>query len=558
VLRCDLDGSNMEVIHVGLRNPQELAFDDHGNLFTCDNNSDSGDRVRWVYVVEGGDSGWRCGYQYGTGYHTPAVPQGNRGPFNTEKLWLPHFEGQAAYIVPPLLNFGNGPSGIAYYPGVGFNDKYKGHFFVTDFTGGPGGNSAIWTLSVKPKGAAFEVSEPQRFIRNMLPTDCEFGPDGAFYWSDWINGWDKPGRGRIFRVTDPEAMKNPQVAEAQKLLSEGFEKKTIEELVKLLEFPHQKVRQEAQFELASRKPAGAAVAAFVTAAQESRNQVARLQTVWGLGMIAREHPGNAWGALLALAKDADPEVKRAAVEQLGQLVTHSRNQFLPPQTSEIQAAIARLLTDPDPRVQAAAAVAYGKIGPPVPVTRTPLAEQAFVAPLFDMLKANNDKRPVPAARGPDGAVSRGPEPGRPVERWTQAKAKYDHPAVRMGVLLALRKHTSDKVAEFLADDEPRIVAEAARAIYDERLMNAFPALAKLAEKPGQPDAIAFRALAANLWLGQPQPIAQFRRPIHRTRLHPGLRAQAAGRLGRTPAGATRSPASRWTSASARRRPPPRR
>ena len=86
----------------------------------------------------------------------------------------------------------------------------------------------------------------------MLPTDCEFGPDGAFYWSDWTSGWEKPGKGRIFRVTDPEAMKNPAVAEAKKLLAEGFEKKTVEELAKLLEFPHQQVRQEAQFELAAR------------------------------------------------------------------------------------------------------------------------------------------------------------------------------------------------------------------------------------------------------------------------------------------------------------------
>ena len=128
--------------------------------------------------------------------------------------------------MPPLLNFGNGPSGITHYPGIGLNDKYKDHFFCTDFTGGPGGNSAIWSLSVKPKGAAFEVSEPQKFIRQMLPTDCEFGPDGAFYWSDWTTGWDKPGKGRIFRVTDPEAMKNPDVAEAQKLIAEGIEKKS--------------------------------------------------------------------------------------------------------------------------------------------------------------------------------------------------------------------------------------------------------------------------------------------------------------------------------------------
>src|SRR5439155_5710908 len=120
------------------------------------------------------------------------------------------------------------------------------------FTGIPGGNSAIWSLSVKPKGASFEVSEPKKFITNMLPTDCEFGPDGAFYWSDWTTGWDKPGKGRIFRVTDPEAMKNPAVAEAKKLIAEGFEKRSLEELLGLLAFPHQQVRQEAQFEIAAR------------------------------------------------------------------------------------------------------------------------------------------------------------------------------------------------------------------------------------------------------------------------------------------------------------------
>src|SRR5439155_11758025 len=71
----------------------------------------------------------------------------------------------------------------------------------------------------------------------------------------------------------------------------------------------------------------------------------------------------------------------------------------------------------------------------------------------------------------------------------------------MGVLLALRKGKHEKVAEFLTDDDPRIVAEAARAIYDVRIEAAQPALAKLAEKAGQPDAVAYRALAANYVLG---------------------------------------------------------
>ena len=101
VFRCELDGSNLEFVATGLRNPQELAFDDYGNLFTGDNNSDSGDKARWVYIVEGGDTGWRMYYQY----------LSDRGPFNREKIWHPQHAGQPAYIVPPIRNFADGPFG---------------------------------------------------------------------------------------------------------------------------------------------------------------------------------------------------------------------------------------------------------------------------------------------------------------------------------------------------------------------------------------------------------------------------------------------------------------
>ena len=149
VLRCEPDGSNLEIFATGLRNPQELAFDNYGNLFTCDNNSDGGDKARWVHVVEGGDSGWRMGYQY---LDFPT----SRGPWNAEKLWHPRWDGQAAYIVPPIINISDGPSGLAHDPGTGLPAKYRDHFFLADFRGGAG-NSGVRSFANKPKGASFEL-----------------------------------------------------------------------------------------------------------------------------------------------------------------------------------------------------------------------------------------------------------------------------------------------------------------------------------------------------------------------------------------------------------------
>ncbi len=496
VLRCDPDGKNMEIVHRGLRNPQELAFDDFGNLFTYDNNCDSGDRARWVQIVEGGDSGWRCGYQYGTLMHTPAVAQGNRGPWNTEKIWhVPGPDGgPPAYVVPPLLHFGNGPAGLTHYPGIGLNDKYKDHFFACDFTSNPGG-SKIWAVSVKPKGASFEVSKPEAFVSNMVPTDCEFGPDGAFYFSDWVGGWSPPGKGRIFRVTDPEAMKNPAVAEAKKLLAEGFEKVSMEALAKLLEHPHQQVRLEAQYELMTR-PVLERVEVLTPVAKGSKSPLTRIHAVWALGVN-----GGPTTLFSHLSHDDDAEVRYQVIRTIGRqpVVRLGYHQVL-----------LNHLKDPEARFQAAAAVAYGKLDFDGRTStdpnedfrpRRPASEAAQFTPLFDLLKANADKDVYVRQAAVQGLVSLSKSPDDLVTMWQGVRKDYDTPAVRMGVVLALRRMEGRKLSVFLSDDEPKIVAEAARAIHDQNLMEPMTDLAKLTDSKTSDETVLFRALSANFKLG---------------------------------------------------------
>ena len=146
VMRCDPDGSNLEVFARGLRNPQKLVFDQYGNLFSGDNNCDYGDSARWVYIVEGGDTGWRIGYQH---LQTPRPT----GPWLAENLWHLQNDNTGNYLLPPIAHIAAGPSGCTYNPGVtALPDKYAEHFFLTDFRAGP--SSLVHSFALKPRARA--------------------------------------------------------------------------------------------------------------------------------------------------------------------------------------------------------------------------------------------------------------------------------------------------------------------------------------------------------------------------------------------------------------------
>src|SRR5690606_4630354 len=135
-----------------------------------------------------------------------------RGAWNEERLWHPFHAGQPAWIVPPVCNVAHGPSGLAYDPGTGLPERFRHCFLLCDFRGNAA-YSGILALRFRPHGAGFEPVSRDELVWNVLATDVEFGPDGAVYATDWVHGWSKTGRGRLWRLYAPEALDDALVRE---------------------------------------------------------------------------------------------------------------------------------------------------------------------------------------------------------------------------------------------------------------------------------------------------------------------------------------------------------
>jgi quinoprotein glucose dehydrogenase len=478
VLRCEPDGSNLEVFATGLRNPQHLAFDEYGNLFTADNNSDSGDKARLVFVVEGGDSGWRIGYQYGSS-------MSDRGPWNAERLWHLRHAEQPAYILPPIAHIADGPSGLCYNPGLtALPDRYVGHFFLCDFRGDPA-QSGVRSFAVKPQGATFGMDDAHQFVWSLLATDCNFGPDGGLYVSDWVFGWEGTGKGRIYRVVDPAKRKTRALQEVRSLLAEGFENRPVDGLLRLLEHADMRIRQEAQFALAAKNGEDAKHAAvqLIGIASNSKHRLARVHAMWALGQMSRRKDlslrDTITASLRSFLGDPDAEIRAQAVRTMA-----DANVTAP-------AELVTLLADAEPRVRMRAGLSLSRVGRSLSDNDRRRALTAICA----MLNQNADRDAYVRHAGVMALSALATADDL-------ALLNQNSPAVHLGILLALRRQASPTIRTFLSDPDPRFVAEAARAIHDVPIPAALPDLAALLEKPGcYDDSVLYRALNAHFRLG---------------------------------------------------------
>jgi quinoprotein glucose dehydrogenase len=466
VLRCNPDGSELEIFATGLRNPQELAFNEFGDLFTVDNNSDAGDRARLVHIVEGMDAGWRMSYQY--------LP--DRGPFNREKIWHTQNDEQPASIIPPLAHVTEGPSGLVQYPGTGLPAEHTGAFLVCDFHGAAG-TSGLLEFWVERAGATYRLAREQVFAEGVLATDCEFGPDGALYVSDWIEGWDGTGKGRIHRIASEDETLMGHRAATQAMLTR-IPRLPPDELVGAIGHADMRVRLAAQRRLAAIGPA-VATQLLQTARSPKAPLLGRLHAIWTLGQLS-EQKTELLLRLIELSNDDEPEVRVQVARMLGR-GRDAVDNVLQRACSE---QLAAMLGDESPRVRSSAAIALG--GFRCPETLPPLLNLARDHALEDPTLRHAAAVGMAGTQTPDELINAAESAGE---------------AERLAIVVALGRQKSTRVAELLDDPSIRVRTEAARVIWDVPLPGAYgPLAAALDGTPSSNEPMLRRAIAANLAL----------------------------------------------------------
>ncbi|MEH6679760.1 MAG: HEAT repeat domain-containing protein [Sediminicola sp.] len=471
IVRSNPDGSDFEVFAAGLRNTHEFVFDEYGNIISSDNDGDHrGESERLVHIVEGSDAGWRANWQYGK--YTDPKNNGYK-VWMDEKFYLPRWEGQAAHIIPPIMNFHNGPTGMAYNPGTALGKDWLNKFFLVEFVGDPS-LSHIWSFGLEPEGASFVLGEEKDILSGVLPTGIRFAPDGALYLADWINGWDTKNYGRVWKldVTEEKNDMEEQRRETERLMTVDYEELSNSELTDLLRYPDMRIRQKAQFQLASE--GFWAYRALKNVLEEEVDQLARIHAIWGIGQMAAKDLDRA-EPLVALLNDQDPEIIAQALKTLGDV-----------RYSEAAGNYVPLLQHPNARVQFFAAQALGRI-----------QHKEAVQPLLDLISSNADKD-LYIRHAAVLALSRIGETAPIIDL-------VDSPdrSLRIAAVLVLRRLQHPEVAKFLNDADEYVVTEAARAINDDwSIESGLPALAAtLQENRFSSEPLLRRAINAALRVG---------------------------------------------------------
>ena len=330
VIRIRPDGTGLEVVSTGERNPLSAMLTAHDDIFTYGNDDDS---KKWPNSLTHHIPGAHYGYPYRflTAVGEPVkLPSGIT--IKSPRRALPVTGGEIG---------GSGTQGLCYLE-AGLPDEYRGNLFVTDW-----GLATVFRYVLEPKGATFKVKSREPFIEKGEMTD--FRPfsiasspvDGSLYLVDWaFVGWlaDGPRTGRLYHLTY-EGKDRPRPPAPRPL-------KTAQDALAALDGPSRFARLEAEMNLRDLGPQ--VVDSLVARVGKPGADVGRLHALWALAMIGGP---KAHTAIAATLSDPEAVVRAQAAKSVGLDRAGWNRSYLEP-----------LLRDKDPVVRREAATSLGELG----------------------------------------------------------------------------------------------------------------------------------------------------------------------------------------------------
>jgi putative heme-binding domain-containing protein len=350
VLRVRPDGTEMEVYTHGLRNIYDVAIDPFLNIFTRGNTNDGGGwNVRFIHHIQTGQYGY------------PIL-----------------FKNFTNEIIPALEDLGGGSgTGALFLDEPTWPEKYNKSPMMADW-----GRNQVYIHRLTPDGPSF-TQKPEDFIGLSQPADLDVDGSGRLYIAAWEGAGYKgsPERGFVQRAV-PNGWTYKPFPDLAKLNPDA--------LVKGLATLSATTRLATQQEILTRADKSLAPAILAIAKETKNSLAARVAATFTYKQLLGTEANP---ALLELAGDSalTEFALRAAADRLKQ------NANLPLEPFQ------KALTNPNPRVQAAAAVALGRLGKKeaaealltvaIPPTSTQPPTAAPKPPLFESAKIT-DKESV--------------------------------------------------------------------------------------------------------------------------------------------------------------------